>query len=176
MPKVSQYTNNNGVRLLSSLFAEMCKTKEQRKGAYYTLKDYDYYDWKSLYLLYMQYADLSEYRFASECLADWQHWELLTNTGWFQPYVERWRKELYLSLQSEALRKVVDESRKPTREGLSAAKYLLERGWEPKSTKGRPTKQQISDTAHALATEKQEINDQMVRLGIDGGILENRSK
>ncbi len=167
MPQVSNFTNSNGVRRLSSLFCETCKYSGDRETAVYTLKDYDYRDWKSLYLLYMGCNDPTEYTFANKYLADWTHWEYLCKAQWFKPYVERWRYELELSIKSAALSQLINESSKPTREGLSSAKYLLTNGWmNDKQTKGRPSKEDIRQSAHQIAEKKSDIQDHMTRLGL----------
>jgi hypothetical protein len=170
LPVVSDVTNSNGTRLLSGLFVETARNA--RDGAHYTLKDYDY-TWRektyqSLYLLYMAEADLTEYAFANKYLADWTHWQLLTECDWFKEYLDRWRNELSLKLKAEALAKVIEESKKPGRDGLSAAKYLLEKGWEPKETggKGRPSKQDIREAANKIATDSRLVNDHLDQLGL----------
>lgn len=170
MPVVSDVTNSNGTRLLSGLFVETARNS--RDGAFYSLKDYDYTwrdkTYKSLYLLYMAESDLTEYNFACKYLADWQHWQLLTECDWFKEYLERWRNELSLKLKAEALAKVIEESRKSGREGLSASKYLLEKGWEPKETggKGRPSKEDIRQEANRIATDNHLVNDHLEQLGL----------
>lgn len=180
MPAVSEFTNSNGVRRLSSLFFEMCRDAEERKNAIYTLKNKDHKGLPSLYLLYMQCEDPYEYTFVMKHLCDWEHWQLLCEKEWFKPYVERWRKELELSIKAKALAQLINESTKPTREGLSAAKFLLEKGWVEKPAKGRPSNDDIATAAKQIAQEKQDVYNHKMRLGLidrtTNGIATNRSE
>jgi len=180
LPKVTNVTNSNGVRLLASLFLETAK--QDRGSAPYTLKDYDY-EWKgqvypSLYVRYMGMQDPIEFNFANEYLADFQHWELLCETKWFQPYAKRWRKELELQLKANSLARVLAESKAPTREGISAAKYVLEKGWEPKdrNTKGRPTKQDIKDEAYKIATDNKLVNEHFEKFVLKDTSIKNKTQ
>ena len=170
MPQVSSVTNPNGVRLISGLFLET--NQRDREASPYTLKDYDY-EWRdkkylSLFRRYMDSRDPTEYQFATTWLADWHHWELLSSAAWFQEHLKRWRKELELAIKSEALARLLKESKEPGRDGLSAAKYVLDKGWEPKETggKGRPTKEQISNAANKIATESKLVDEHFERLGL----------
>lgn len=164
MPIVSKVTNANGSRLLGQLFLETATRK--RETAPYTLKDYDYRGKPSLYRLYMEESDPTEYRFANKYLADWQHWKRLCECEWFKETVARWREELDLKLQAEALSRIIEESKQTGREGHSASKYLLEKGWL-KDTKGRPSKAQVSDAAHKIASENTRLKEDAARLGVN---------
>lgn len=168
MPKVSKFTNANGVRKISGLFRENGRCIEDRDNAIYTLKNYDYKHHLSLYRLYMEENDPKEYNFATKYLYDFEHWAMLCEREWFKPHVERWRTELELKIKSQALAHLIKAASEPTREGLSAARFLLEKGWvqTDKPTKGRPTKQQISDSANQIAQDKTDLNDHMTRLGL----------
>lgn len=166
MAQVSSVTNSNGTRLLGSLFYDVSTT--DRDKAPYTLKDYDWFGKRSLYRLYMEKCDPTEYLFAQEYLSDWTHWMMLCDAEWFKPYVARWREELELKLKAEGLARIIQESKEPGREGHSATKYLLEKGWEKTAgpTKGRPSKEAIRQEANRIAVEATDLDKHIVRLGI----------
>lgn len=164
MSYISKFTNSNGVRLMSSLFVETCGTPGA--SPVYTLYDYDKDGYPSLYKKYMETADPTEYTFATAYLHDWKHWQALVNSDWFKPYVERWRQELELKLKSAALKRMLDDSLEPGRDGQAAAKFVLEKGWGEKHTKGRPSKEQVRQAADKLASEGSSVDNDMERLGL----------
>lgn len=166
----SKFKNERGILLTRSLFFE---TSLNADLALYTLKDFDHtYDgrtYPSLYLLYMAERDPIEYGFATKHLDSWAHWESLSQSTFFLPYVTRWRKELDLSLKAEALANLVrdaNDPKSPTR--TTSNKYIMERGWEPKesqaSKKGRPTKADIASAAYDLAKDRERIEEDFNRL------------
>lgn len=166
MALVSNVTNSNGTRLLGSLFYDT--STHDRPNAPYTLKDYDWFGKPSLYRLYMEMSDPTEYLFAQAYLSDWTHWKMLCDAEWFKPYVARWREELELKLKAEGLARIIQESRSPGREGHSATKYLLEKGWEKSTeTKGRPSKEAIRSEANRIAVEATEVDKHMSILGLN---------
>ena len=120
----------------------------------------------------MEEYDPSEYNFAVKNLEDHKHWLLLCETAWFKPYVERWRYELDLSIQANAVAKLIKESQKDTREALSAAKFLIEKRLlliDKPSNKGRPSKEEIAKNANRIAQDNHDLNDHMLRLGLIEG-------
>lgn len=153
-------------RLLKGLFYEM--TLADKSSVVYTLKDHDHEGFRSLYRLYMETNDPTEWRFATEFLDGWEHWELLCKTTWFQPYVSRWRKELELRLRSQALSRIMSESKTASKESFAANKYLLEKGWEPKDSgrRGRPSKDEVSKAAREIASTNSRLEEDFERLNI----------
>jgi hypothetical protein len=138
---LSKFRNPSGTRFLKALFFEQNTTGKDQ--VVYTLKDSDHLGYPSLYRLYMELEDLTEYEFANKYLDGWEHWEMLCKCDWFKPYVERWRKELHLKISARALRKIKAEAQTTSREAVNCAKYLLEKGWVPKEQRGRPSKQEV---------------------------------
>lgn len=133
---------------LNALFFE--QTMADKSTVLYTLKDHDHNGYPSLYRLYMETNDPTEWRFATTYLDGWKHWELLQACVWFKPYIERWRRELELRMKSQALARIMAEAKTTNKESFSANKYLLEKGWEPKDTaskRGRPSKEDIKQAA-----------------------------
>lgn len=159
-----QFKNSVGAKLLRGLFYET--QLADKSSVVYTLKDQDHEGYPSLYRLYMETGDPTEWKFATAHLDGWEHWERLCECPWFKPYVERWRRELHLRIASNALARIMAESKTNSRDSFTANKYLLERGWEPKDSKkaGRPSKDAIKAEATRLAASQTQINDDYDRL------------
>lgn len=136
--------NSMGNRLLRGLFYEQADKKET---AVYTLKDRDHKGYPSLYRLYMEADDLTEYEFAVKHLDGWQHWKILSNSAWFKPYVKRWREELETRTKGKALARIIAESGSKSRSAAGLNKWLVEGGWKDKPTKGRPSKAEVKKAA-----------------------------
>lgn len=146
---------------LSSLFLE----SKYDETAPYTLSDADKtYKGKvypSLYKLYIQMADITEYNFANTYLESYQHWDALCGEEFFKPVVARWRKELELKVKSGALLEIIAQSASDDpRKRLEAAKYLYEKVGIAgnKSTRGRPSKDEVTKEAKKMATEQKIID------------------
>lgn len=159
------FRNDNNVFLLKALFYEFAGDKQT---CIYTLKDDDYEGYPSLYRLYMETADPTEYAFATKYLDGWEHWKLLSNATFFQPFVSRWREELELKYKSEALAKIISTSSSTSREALQASKYLLEKGWEKsgQTSRGRPSKDEIRREANRIAEDQSRLEEDYKRLSV----------
>jgi hypothetical protein len=159
-----QFKTAQGVRYLKGLFFE--ETLADKSTVIYTLKDRDHEGYPSLYRLYMETNDPTEWRFATKYLDGWDHWERLCESPWFKPYIERWRRELQLRVASESLSRIMAESKTNSRDSFTANRYLLERGWEPKDSKkaGRPSKDAIRAEAKRMASETSQVTDDFQRL------------
>ena len=147
---------------LKGLFFET--TNADKASVVYTLKDHPHNGYPSLYLCYMQSNDLTEYEFAKEHLLNWDHWERLCNCNWFQPYLERWRKELELKIRAQALNSIIAESKSDSKSAYQAAKFLVERGWAPKNEKGRPSKEDVKLEANRIAEIQNTISEDLERI------------
>ena len=137
--------------------------------AVYTLKDEDHvYKGKtylSLFRLYMECGDPTEYTFYNKHLGGRKHWEALCSTSWFSKHVEEWRMELHLKLQSEALSEILCIAGDKEHKGqMQAARFVLDKGWEPKNTKGRPSKKQITEEAQRIAEAQSELDEDFERV------------
>lgn len=164
MSSTNKFKNAMGFRYLRGLFYE---TRVLDETPLYTLKDYDLKKEKwypSLYKLYILAGDPTEYSFAVKHLDGWQHWQELTQCTWFQEYVLAWRLELETKLRSEALAKIMVASKGTTRDAFQANKYLTDRAWKDKATKGRPSKDNIRREAVRIASEEQRITDDAKRI------------
>ena len=159
------FTNAMGGWLLQALFFET--TPADRPHCKYTLKDDDHAGYPSLYRLYMACNDPTEYLFAQQHLGGWEHWERLTECAWFHPYVTRWRKELELRIRATALKNIQDIASGDSRDKLTANKLLVAQGWVKAEGRGRgrPSKAEIKQEAHRLATEERNLKDDFERIG-----------
>lgn len=161
----SKFHNKSGALITKSLFLE-----EYNEKAYvqYTLKTEDFGGYPSLYRLYMEESDPTEWKFVQKYLYSWEHWEMICETPWFKPHIARWRKELELKLRSEALTKIrqVAES-KENKSSFEANKFLLNGNWgntQEGKKRGRPSKDEIRQEATRLVSEDQKINEDYKRL------------
>ena len=153
------YRAGNGVYLLKSLFFE---TAVDKSNCVYTLKNEDHTVdgvlYPSLYRRYMAEKDVTEFIFANNHLAGWEHWEKLCRCEWFQDYLARWRKEVTLSVKSEALQKILQKSNSNAKDALMAQKFIVTGGWDTTPTKGRPSKEDIKRAANEKAEESNRVN------------------
>lgn len=163
----SKFRAANNVRLMKQLFLEESYGKDV-KLCVYTLKDWDHEGYPSLYRLYMELGDLTEYKFAEAYLDGWEHWESLVNSNWFKPYVARWRKELLLRTQGQALERIISVAEtKEHRSAYEANKFLLAGSWlNSEAKRGRPSKDEVKAEAKRLAEEHQTNREDAERLGL----------
>ena len=161
MVPLSPFKNTAGQRFTKALFLEM--SYKEPDNCIYTLKDYDYRDYKSLYLLYIEEEDPTEYEFANKYLDGWEHWKMLCACAWFKPYVERWREELNLKLQAKALKRIKGIANSQTRDSLMANKWLLEKGFLMQDEKGKTRKPH----PRTVAKKEREIEDHKFRITED---------
>jgi nitrate reductase alpha subunit len=158
------FKNSVGGMYLRGLFYE--ETLADKSTVVYTLKDKDHEGYPSLYRLYMETRDPTEWRFATRHLDGWEHWERLCDSSWFKPYVERWRRELHLHIASESLARIMAEAKTSSRDSFTANRYLLERGWLPKEkgVAGRPSKEAVRKEASRIASESQQVTSDFERI------------
>ena len=136
----------------------------------YTLKPYDHRGAMSMYRLYMEIGDPTEYQQAKQLLGGWAHWKLLTECTWFAPLVQEWREELRTKLESDRYCEMIEvaENQKGTPQGVQATKWLAERYCEkPKAPKrGRPTKEEKKGYLKQEAEEDALLEEEKERLGL----------
>lgn len=161
----SEFRASNRKRLLKALFYEY--NFQDKSTVLYSLKDEDHKGYPSLSRLYLEMMDPTEYNFAIQYFESWDHWEALCQCAWFKPYIAKWRRELEVKIKSVALAQIKKEAA-GGKSAFTAAKYLLERGWEPKEgqgrTKGRPSKDDIKKAADELVQAHSEIDKDFARI------------
>jgi hypothetical protein len=149
----SQLVGKNGKILTEALFWETNRDREAY-APLFTLKPVEHMGCPSLKQIYLEHRDPTEYTFAMSVFGSWQHWEALTSLIWFKPHVEEWRSELAVLLKSEAARAalgVLSDPEAPSANKMQAARFVAEKGWEEKATKGRPKKEDIQKAARQVA-------------------------
>lgn len=164
MTEDSKFRIHTGQRKLRGLFYET--TLSDKTGVVYTLKDRPHEGYPSLYQLYMEYDDPTEYNFAVNCLDSWEHWEMLTACSWFKKYVTRWRRELEVRARARALNAIKEVATSDSKEAYQANKFLVMGGWKADKRKGagRPSKEEVQNAAKAMAEEARNLDDDLARV------------
>ena len=161
----NKFRNKSNTRYLKGLFFEECFG--DKSSVLYTLKDEDHLGYPSLYRLYMESPDPTEYEFANDHLDGWDHWTMLCNCSWFQPIVERWRKEREVRDLSANITRMRDIADSTTHQSaFTALKFLIDRPWI-KSTKGRPSKEDVRKEAQKVAENSRIVSEDAKRLQIN---------
>jgi hypothetical protein len=167
MGETNKFKNSVGRYYLRGLFYE--ETLSDKSSVVYTLKREDHAGYPSLYRLYMETADPTEYQFAVRHLDGWAHWLELSQAEWFAPYRDAWRSELSTRLRSEALAGIITLSKTETHPSMFAAsKYLLEATEKPAgaSKRGRPTKDEVKQELRRQAASEAEFAEDAKRLNL----------
>jgi len=148
-----------------SLFLE---TNQSSLDPIFTLKEDDhtlhgvlYYSLKKIYL---EIADPTEYQFAQLVFGSWKHWKKLCDSPPIKPHIEEWRDELEIKLTSQAVRSMIETAQEEGSKGVTAAKYVAERGWEKQA--GRPSKQEVERTKKKYAGIRDEIDEDAKNIGL----------
>lgn len=130
----------------------------------YSLKDHDHEGYPSLYRLYMEMEDVTEYEFANAYFDNWEHWEMLLACKWFHPYISRWRRELDLKFKTEAIKVIRHELKEQgSKNKFQAAKMIIDRVWENKEAKG-PTAKRGRPVKDNTETEDQIEQENLVSM------------
>lgn len=158
--EMSILVGSNGKRKTQALFLENNYQKEATDPAPYTLKEKDHKGKISLKRIYMEMEDPTEYMFAIAAFGSWTHWQVLKNTPFFKPYAEQWKEELEAKIMAENILNI----RKDAETNATSAKWLAEKGWIPKATKGRPTKSQVESERKAAAKRLDELEEDAARI------------
>lgn len=165
----SKFVNSNNVYLLRGLFLE---TSNSPDTVVYTLKNKPHQGYPSLYEAYMDSDDPTEYTFAVNYLESWDHWQVLSGSAWFQPYAEKWRKDLEARTRSRAIKTIITKASDGSRESLSAAKYIAEILGTKK--RGRPSAQEVKQAATDMAKQDRHTED-FIRL-VGSSLSSDRNK
>lgn len=162
-----KFRDTNGRRLYKKLFFETTLGGEAKDKVLYTLKDQDHEGFPSLYRLYMQEADPTEYIFATKYFDSYDHWKGMTTRPWFKEIVARWREELDVKIRADALKRIIAESKSASKNSFVANKYLLEKGWISQG-KGRPSKEQVQAAVKEEAEKAKVLDDDFLRVVSNG--------
>lgn len=141
----------------------------------FTLKDEDTAEAISMYRLYMEIADPTEYEAATQLLGSWEHWQLLAGDkhvkAWFLPYITRWRAELQNKLASEHYKRMqsISVTGKTASERMAAIKWLASRqesGSRGESKRGRPSKDELNNRLKDELKKLEDLDNDAKRIGL----------
>lgn len=162
---MNPYRNSSGTRYLKGLFFEVSLDKET---VLYTLKESDHEGFPSLQRLYLECNDPTEYLVATTYFDGVEHWEMICQCNWFQPFLKRMRRELELKIKSEQIRLLMADAQANTKTSTASAKYILDKGYQSivpdKRKAGRPTKDEIAKAAIQDADFKNTVNEDLKRI------------
>lgn len=169
LPDKSLFKNTMGSLYTRGLFLEKSYTKNDKSSVQYTLRDEDHPDgYKSLYRLYMELADPTEYEFANTYLDSYDHWVAISTATWFEEELIRWRRDLEQKLKSRAMKTVQNIADSDGHKNqFEAIKILLNAGWKDKPVgkgAGRPTKEAIKAEIKTQAKEDQLVKEELDRV------------
>ena len=168
-PDKTKFTNSNGQKYLRKLFVEESYTANDKSMVQYSYRDTDHPEYPSLYKLYMDFEDPTEYQFAETYLLDYNHWLDLCQCTWFQPIVERWRQNLELKIKEKTLKSIIQIAEDPdSKNQFEALKILLNAGWKDKSLKspkrGRPSSEEVKGRLKEIAQEELSLAEEYKRV------------
>lgn len=142
------------------MFLEQNYQNETTDPAPFTLKENDHKGKLSMHRLFVEIADPSEYLFAKSVLGSWGHWEYLKKSPFFKPYYQAMRDEMEAKLMAEGILTI----REDAQQNPVSARWLAEKGWEPKATKGRPSKAEVDRERKQAAQALNELDEDAARI------------
>ena len=163
-PKVdrTKFKDSMGRYLTQGLFLEYAYDPT---FAIYTVDGHDReYKGKTYYSLkkrYLNEEDVHEFKFATNHLADWEHWQRLLQNKWCFKHISMWREELEVKLASYGVQKVLDLAEDGN---FQAAKFVAERQWSKK--RGRPSKEEIMRKSRIDERIANEFEEDAERVGL----------
>lgn len=171
MAKPSKFRNPQNIRYTRALFID-AHEGEDKSTCLYTLTGEGSEQYPSLYRLYLDMEDPTEWEFAETYFEDYEHWMKIAESPWAKEHVERWRTELDLKIRAQALKRVRKIAESDTKDSLAANRYLLDKGWvvNPDGSRGtprkrgRPSKEAIRKEAEALFKAEKEYEEDYNRL------------
>lgn len=173
---------NSGKPILANLFIEIAiKNKVDLKHCFYTANREDLVHdgqiYPSLWKLYIDFEDPSEYYFANNYFLSPTHWKEVSEHTQLKNLVDEWRKELELKIRADALRCIIQSSKESTPNGLAAAKYLLSTPWNAgvqrpfEEKRGRPNKPDLASHPITLARDEKAVQADYQRLTLNTKFL-----
>ena len=152
-----------GKWLTKALFIEF---KHPKYTPSWTLKDEDFEKdgvmYPSLKQIFLAYSDPTEYSFATEVIGSWAHWQMICQSYHLKPWLDKWRDELEVKVRSEAVMAVRNSAINDGSKGVTAAKYMAEKGWDKK--RGRPSKDEVTREKKIAAGISKEIEEDLARM------------
>jgi hypothetical protein len=159
------YKDNQGRFLTQCLFQENYDHQHPRFPAVFSLKDPDpdkTNQLPSFKKAFLDSRDITGYKVAQELLGSWEHMQKLLRAEWFLKHFLRWTEELEIILKAEGLFKIQEHAKGEGSTSFQAAKYLSDKGWEPK--RGRPSKAEKAKEAAKEKALESALEDDMSRI------------
>lgn len=159
----NKYKNSNNVYKTKALFYEWNTVSPE--GCLYSLTEDDRFVdnvlYPSVYRLFIASGDPTGYKFASEYLGNWHHYQMLYKSPWFKQVIDKAISELEIKIRSEALVGILREGKdRQSKSQFQANKFLLEKGYlEKDSPVGRPTKAKITEEANKIVAELDDLEE-----------------
>lgn len=173
----SKFKSAGGVYYTTSLFWEPWKAqftdRDKLQEPPYTL--YEDVEGKiNAGRVFVSLGDPTGYLFTQELLdGSYKHWQKLEGIKWFKEALELWREELKIKQVAESIQKIREIASGESAQAINAAKYIAERGWESKSTRGRPSKEELSGELKRQVEMSEKHQADLERIGglklINGG-------
>lgn len=169
----SQAKDDRNVMRTTSLFWEVRKDRAEDADfiPLFSLKEEDhevnghyFFSLKKIYLSYDHVPSL-EYDFAKDVFGSWEHWLKLTKSSMRHEF-QSWRDELDVRIKAEALRGLMQASRAPDARGVTAAKYLADKGYAEKRVAGRPSSGEVERQKKIAVDVQDRLSEDMARLGL----------
>jgi hypothetical protein len=157
-PSIEFFKDTCGRWRTKSLFYE--ENDDNKYQAVFTLREEDREVDGTTYISvkrkYLEYADPTEYIFATKVFGSYECWENICDSPFLKVHIEQWRKELDLKLKAEAISHI----RARMGSDINAERFFAEEKWKTPSKRGRPKKVKV-DRPWA-----QEHKEASARLGI----------
>jgi len=135
----------------------------------FTIKSHDHKGYKSLKKIYLSYPHVPgyEYEFAETILGGWDHWLKMQASPKLKPIIDSWKEELETKHKCRSIAAIVGMANdEEDKNRMQAAKYLAEKGYSEKATKGRPSKLEKQAALKAEMDRNNEYDEDLQRLGL----------
>lgn len=116
---------------------------------------------------YVELGDPTGYKITQELLGgNYRHWQELLKCKWFVAAKKEWDVELDAKLASEGLDKIRETAQSDDKQALVAARYLANKEYREKvkTTRGRPSKDELSGELKRMSAEEKAIFEDAERI------------
>lgn len=115
---------------------------------------------------FVELGDPTGYKWSMKYLEDYEHWKALMKAAWFREAYDVWMNELKMKTRAEALDTIREIAANGVpAQSLVAAKYLAGFEWE-KSSRGRPSKDEINGKLKEAVKALSEEDADAERIGL----------
>ena len=114
--------------------------------------------------LFVETGDPTGYTFALEYLGGWAHWKAWLASPPLRKRIDEWVEEVEIKLKAEALHTIKADADSGSKSSVSSAKYLADKGYQPKRKAGAPSKAEKERKVKENETIKDEYDVDFNRL------------